>query len=202
MWNHLLRTFIGFALLFTGTAGAADLIEAPEGTSAPTAELIAMPEELAEMADWAISLFDQAGLDLPPLRFVHHNGDLDVCGGRPGLHRRVDGVNVIEICTNDASAATEVLMLHETAHAWADHALTAERRDEFQQLRGWEHWRNHGETAWHDNGTEQAAEIMVWGLIDRPIGMIRIHQASCADLDAGYRTLTGQAPLHGFTDYC
>jgi len=97
---------------------------------------------------------------------------------------------------------TQLMILHEMAHAWADRALTDERKASFQELRGWEHWRAHDEVAWHENGTEQAAEIMVWGLVDRPIPMLRIHQASCEELEAGYRTLTGAAPLHGFRDHC
>jgi hypothetical protein len=94
------------------------------------------------------------------------------------------------------------MILHETAHAWIEHQLTPERKAAFRELRGWEHWRDYDAAAWHNNGTEQAAEIMVWGLIDRPLRMVRINQAGCGDLEAGYVTLTGQGPLHGFGDYC
>jgi hypothetical protein len=64
------------------------------------------------------------------------------------------------------------------------------------------YWRNYAEVPWHENGTEQAAEIMVWGLIDEPLGMARIYQTTCSDLEAGYRALTGTAPLNGLRDLC
>ncbi len=78
-------------------------------------------------------------------------------------------MNVIEICEAELTNATQGMLLHETAHAWIDHTLTDERKAMFQQLRGWIYWRNYDAAPWHDNGTEQAGEIMVWGLIDRPL---------------------------------
>ena len=111
-------------------------------------------------------------------------------------------VSVIEICADELSFPTQGMVLHETAHAWAAHALTDDRKAQFQALRGFEHWRANDEVPWHENGTEQAAEILLWGLIDRPLAMVRINNTTCADLEAGFRTLTGQAPLHGFRDHC
>ena len=209
MWNHLLRTVISTILVVAiGTGQMAppasseiDVEEAAEAT-VPTLELVNMPAAFADMAWWAIDLFDRAGLELPPLRYVHHDGDRTACRGRDGLHHEIDGVSVIELCATDPAFAVRVMVLHETAHAWADHSLTDERKLAFQELRGWEHWRNYQAADWHENGTEQAAEIIVWGLIDRPIGMIRIDQNSCDELSAGYQTLTGTTPLHGYRDHC
>jgi hypothetical protein len=82
---------------------------------------------------------------------------------------------------------------------WDEHELTDEVRQAFLDLRGLETWRG-GE--WHDRGAEHAAEIMVWGLIDRPVRPGHIDNNTCAELQAGYETLTGQAPLHGFCDIC
>ena len=168
----------------------------------PAVEFVGMPPEFTAAAMWAMNLFDQAGFDLPPLRYVFHGDTPEPCAGRHGLQHPVEGVNVIEICTAEMSAPEQVMVLHETAHAWLDHTLTDERKAVFQQLRGWIYWRDYEAAAWHDNGTEQAAEIMVWGLIDRPMAMVRINQNSCVELEAGYRALTGQAPLHGFRDSC
>lgn len=197
---------IGFGLLVSGTAEAPRQVDPIEPLAlvaerAPL-ELLDVPGELAAMAEWAIDLFDQANLELPPMRFVHHGGDRGPCRGRDGMHHRVDGVSVIEVCAAEASFPTQVMILHETAHAWIDHHVTAGRKAEFQTLRGWAHWRNYEAAAWHENGTEQAAEMMVWGLIDRPLKMARINQASCSELDAGYLVLTGEHQVSGFRDHC
>lgn len=48
----------------------------------------------------------------------------------------------------------------------------------------------------HENESEQAAAMILWGLFDRPVGIITINEHSCEGLDAGYRTSTGQPPLH------
>jgi hypothetical protein len=202
MWHHLPRTILAVTAFVTVTVEPAAVTNAEPGAVAapPAIELVDMPAELAAAAMWSTDLFEQAAFDLPPLRYVFHGNNREPCSERRGLHHRVDGVNVIEIC--EMSSATPVLILHETAHAWIDHNLTEGRKADFKQLRGWIHWRNFDKAEWHDNGTEQAAEIMVWGLIDRPLAIIRIDQNSCDELDAGYRVLTGQAPLHGYRDAC
>ena len=204
MWNHLPRTILAIATLLSVTVEPQAATDAGgrNAVTPPAVELVDMPAEFAAAATWAMDLFDQAGFDLPLLRYVYHGDNSEPCAGRPGLHHPVEGRHVIEICTAEMSIPTEVMILHETAHAWIDRTLTDERRATFQQLRGWTYWRNYDAAAWHDNGTEQAAEIMVWGLIDRPLEMVRIDQNSCDELDAGYRALTGKAPLHGFRDEC
>lgn len=215
MWNSIVAVVVAALSLLAGTAhpplddhlgdhfadGTKRLVEGSmvKGSSVT---LVDLPVDFRRSATWAVALFDEAGLDMPALRYVHHGGDPVPCGGRAGVHHVVDGVSVIELCEPKPSTATEVMILHETAHAWAEHSLTDADRDAFQRLRGFSHWRNYEAVAWHENGTEQAAEILVWGLIDRPIRMIRINDAECGQLDAGYRVLTGQSPLHGFQDHC
>jgi len=161
-----------------------------------------MPPEFVVLANWATGLFDEAELELPPLRFIYHGVDEQECGGYPGHHVVEGDVSVIELCRDEINLPVKVLVIHEIAHAWARHSLTDERRDAFQAVRGWDHWHDYEAAAWYENGTEQAAEIMVWGLLDQPIKIMRINDASCDQLDAGYRALTGAAPLHGFTDRC
>lgn len=168
----------------------------PVASKAPPVELVELPGDFAVMVGWATDRFDQAGLQLPPLQFVYQHGDRTPCRDRDGLHHTVDDVNVIEICATEPSYPMQVMILHETAHAWADHSLTPERKTAFQEIRRWEHWRNYEEAAWHENGTEQTAEIMVWGLMDRPIRIVRILQTACDQLHAGYRILTDTNPLN------
>jgi hypothetical protein len=200
MFHHLPRTIAAVIAFLSVT-----VVEVSARTSTdtpPALEFVDLPSDFVAAVTWATDLFDEAGLDLPPLRFVYHGDATEPCAGRPGLHHPIDGVNVIEICTTEVTNPTKGLILHETAHAWIDHNLTDERKAAFKELRGWTYWRDYDAAPWHENGTEQAAEIMVWGLIDRPLGMVRINQNSCDELDAGYRILTGKAPLHGYRDEC
>ncbi len=165
-------------------------------------EFVDMPDELVTSVIWAIDLFEQADLTLPPLRVVCHGDDPSPCGGYRGVHETNEQGSVIGLCTTDAGPVTEALILHELSHAWLEHNLTEARQADFQALRGYEYWRNRDAAAWHENGCEQAAEIMTWGLIDRPAGIVTIHDHGCDALEAGYRALTGAAPLHGLRDYC
>jgi hypothetical protein len=155
----------------------------------------------AALVEWAAGLFDAAGLQLPPLDVVGHD-TTDGCFGRRGAHVRAEGRSTIHLCARETERVDEFLYLHELAHAWDAGALTEERRQQFLSLRGLTEWRNDDPDRWHERGAEQAAEIMVWGLMDRPVWVVRLPDASCADLLAGYVTLVGREPLHGFTDFC
>jgi hypothetical protein len=155
----------------------------------------------AAMLDWAVGMFDAAGLHLPGLDVVGHD-TTEGCYGRRGAHVRVDGRSTIHLCARETERVDEFLYVHELAHAWDAGSLTEERRQEFLTLRGLTEWRNDDPERWHERGAEQAAEIMVWGLMDRPVWVVRLPDATCADLLAGYRTLVGSAPVHGYTDFC
>lgn len=201
MWNNLPNAVIALTSLLTiGLVIQSD--EQPALARFDEVQFVDVPDEFADMANWAVDLFDEAGLQLPPMRFVYHGDDQTPCSGWRGAHRYVDGRSTIDICTSDPGNVTAGLVLHETAHAWAAHELSDDRKAHFQALRGWTYWSNHQDAEWHENGSEQAAEMMVWGLIDRPVGIITINDHSCDDLDAGYRALTGQPPLHGYQEYC
>jgi hypothetical protein len=77
-----------------------------------------VPVAFEEMMTWAIDLFDQADMELPPLRINHHGDDTSACEGRPGVRRDGDGHSVIDLCTDDVGFPTRALVLHELAHAW------------------------------------------------------------------------------------
>lgn len=200
----LTRSSLTIAVLAGGllpSAGAELPATAAPVVSDPVA-LSALPDDIEAMVVWALDLFDEAEMELPPLVINHHGEDTEPCNGRIGLHRTTAARSVVELCTDDVSFPTQAMILHELAHAWVDHNVDEERRLAFQELRGYEYWHDYDEARWHENGTEQAAEIIAWGLFDRPMAMLRIHQNSCDELEAGYRTLTETAPLHGFRDKC
>ena len=92
-------------------------------------------------------------------------------------------------------------LLHEMGHAWIDENVTNSVRERFLEMRGLRAW-NESTVSWDDRGFEHGAEIIAWGLIDRPTGIVRIRDTSCAELLAGYFTLVGRPPLHGYQDVC
>ena len=208
----ILHLFVALsaALVHTGpgyATVAAPAVDRPVAVAAaidevpPRLEIAEMPDELLGTVVWAIGLFERADLTLPPLQFVYHGDDQDRCGGYRGVHELRGDRSVIGLCMTEVSKVNNATVLHEVAHAWLEHELTAERQAEFQALRGYDRWRDHG-AHWGAQGCEQAAEIMVWGLIDRPIGFVTFENTGCDALEAGYRTLTGSAPLHGYRDLC
>jgi hypothetical protein len=183
------RLLVALLLVVVGVGGPAS-----PGLSSPGVD--DLPADVRQVVDWAVGRFEAAGMELPALRVVYHGDDADPCAGYLGVHRQVDDVHRIELCTSLRGRVMEVLVLHEMAHAWIEREVGDDAREQFRQLRGWTHWRDHAAVAWHENGSEQAAEILAWGLLDRPMQVVRIHEASCEDLVVGYRTLTGVEPLN------
>lgn len=157
--------------------------------------------EQIEIVSWALALFADAELALPPIDFVGHDAT-GPCFDRAAAHTHASGRSRIDICTTMGRPVAEFLVLHEIAHAWDRRSLTADTRAAFLELRDLTEWRNDDPARWHHRGAEHAAEIIMWGLMDRPVQVVRVAAASCAQLLAGYRLLTGAEPLHGFTQRC
>lgn len=146
------------------------------------------------------SLFADAGLQLHRLE-VRGSSDPADCSGRGGLHRRHDDWSEIVLCSPPAQDWGRRVVAHEFAHAWIASELTIQRKAHFQAARGWEVWHDYERAEWRENGTEQAAEIIAWGIYDRP-APVRIEALSCAHLRGDYRTLTGTEPPHPHTRLC
>jgi hypothetical protein len=153
------------------------------------------------LIEWAIGRFADAGLELPPLEFVHYP-TREPCRGARGFYTGDRSRATIRICVREASPFADLLLLHEIAHALDGYALTDRRRAAFLQLRHLEEWWDNGSAPWHTYGAEQAAQIIAWGLIDRQIHIATIPDSSCLDLRTGYVLLTGRPPLHRYTDPC
>jgi hypothetical protein len=173
---------------------------ADEAASTPSNTMTELSPAQVEVLEWALDLYAEAGLDLPPIDFVAH-ADHEPCEGFDGYHRVEGGRSTIHLCGPFERHLAEPLYLHELAHAWDVASLGDDRRQAFLELRGLDRWRSEARP-WHELGAEQAAEILVWGLRDRPMRVARIAGTSCAELQAGYDVLTGEEPLHGYTDFC
>ena len=193
----LLRKAIAATLLLT--ALTVPFPDVASGTPAVRTTGLSAAEE--GDVRWALGLFEQAQLRLPPIEVVRHPS-MESCAGRRASHTWEDGRSTIHLCADDKPRVRRYRMLHEIAHSWDRHSLTEERRAAFLELRGLAEWRNDDPERWHERGAEHAAEIMVWGLIDRPVRSVFIPDTTCAELRAGYEVLVGEPPLHGFIDRC
>lgn len=150
----------------------------------------ASPDQL-DTVRWAILRFDEAGLELPEVEIAFHEARSS-CRDNPGAGTRVEGAYLVDVCTRDGDP--EVLLpwtvLHELAHAWG-HTLSDDRREGFLALRRLTAWSDR-ERPWAERGTEHAAEIVTWGVIDRPIALSRLPDNDCDSLETAYVQLTGR----------
>jgi hypothetical protein len=149
----------------------------------------------AALTEWALSRFEQAGLALPPLTIAFHD-DKQPCEGNFGYYRSTTPAR-IDICgfNSDRFLVTpKKTILHELGHAWARHTLTDQARQAFCRLRGLAAW-NDDDIAWEDQGSEQAAEIIAWALLDQDVTLAKISDADPPSLSRAYLQLTGTLPL-------
>ena len=153
------------------------------------------PAQTSQIED-SLELFEQANLDLPGIDFIAYD-DRTQCNAKDGLTLRHDHRSEIRICSKKTGPWEKRIAIHEIAHAWDHHTLGDAEREAFLSIRRAKGWR---EGEWVERGEEQAAEIITWGISDEPIGALWIDEKSCAELLAGYLALTGEQPLHGFTD--
>ncbi len=172
----------------------------PQAATGPHITILdATPAEVA-MVEWALDRFDIAGLELPDLTISFHE-DPGHCGEYLGLYSMA--IQQVSICNRGGlSTDPRNTVLHELAHAWSFAVLSPEDIIRFNEHRHLEHWTG-GDDAWWQQGAEQAAEVLAWGLQDPddPFRSVWIHTETCEDLDAAFRVLTGSDPLH-LAAYC
>ncbi|HEY7400410.1 MAG TPA: hypothetical protein VH989_05890 [Actinomycetota bacterium] len=148
----------------------------------------------AELVAWAVGRYDAAGLDLPTIDLRFHENAAG-CHGNVGW---TDGFRV-DLCIRLAmDAGPQRLVLHELAHTWCNANLGEDEREAFDRLRGVTSW-NGDASEWGVRGTEQAAEIIAWGLGDGTMLPLIGGDVSPAALAAAFEQLTGRAPLHDGT---
>jgi hypothetical protein len=160
-------------------------------TSGPTA-VLGSSASARTMLSWAVERYDRAGLVLPPAEVSFHPAD-DGCGGYLGYTD--DGR--IDLCIRLAmEPGPQRIVLHELAHAWVTANIDEEGGEAFLTLRGLSAWAD-GSDPWKQRGTEQAAEIIAWGLgVGTMLPMIDGDTEPQALADA-FRSLTGVDPLAG-----
>ncbi len=144
----------------------------PSGSVAGIDLYNASAEQLA-LVEWAIARFDTAGLDRPPVSHVTFPPTMPCVPGVSGMTFCGTDTCSIDICTGP-EAFTETTafpldarrtILHELGHAWNATFVDEATRQAFLALRNLNQWNG---DVWQDSGNEQAAEILMWGLIRTP----------------------------------
>jgi hypothetical protein len=150
--------------------------------------------EWTRRVEWGLDRFRDAGLPLPAMVITGHDDDAS-CEGNSGLYLPNDPVEV-HLCTPGPvdSRPARLTTLHELAHAWAESQLSSDERAAFLELRGLDVWYD-GRLPPHERGSEHAAEVVSWGLMDEMIPIIRIYDAEPADLSIAFNLLVERPPL-------
>jgi hypothetical protein len=163
--------------------------------SGPAARTVTVVGEINPLEsttlDWALDRYETAGISLPP--FTIEFAGPDGCNGSTAIAIQSEPMPQVIMCAELTTSKDLVLkrtMLHEIAHIWAAEAIDQATKASFLTLRGLETWGSR-DVPWHERGSEQAAEIMTWALIDRELLMATLADHDPDDLAAGYELLTG-----------
>ena len=142
--------------------------------------------------DWSLRRFREAGLDgMPDLEVYLHRSQE---GCRNGIGYYLAGR--IDLCTKASSEPYQRKhALHEMAHAWTEANIDTAILERFMDIRGIAAW-NDRSFDWKQRGTEQAAEIIAWGLGEgvSPWLPDQPEDRELADL---FELLTGRQPING-----
>jgi hypothetical protein len=186
------RTWIRRTAVALAIAAATMTLGATRAAPAPRPLAFTGADATDEAAvDWALHRFRTGGLrELPPLE-VHLHRSREGCDGGLGLY----SMNRIDLCTKDSSEPyARKYALHEIAHAWAETNVDPGLMRRFMDVRDVEAW-NDQRVPWKERGTEQAAEIIAWGLGEGEIVPTLSEPLESKALAGLYELLTGRAPI-------
>jgi hypothetical protein len=172
--------------------------------SGATIEVYNAGERQLEVVEWGAQRYRSAGLAVPPVasvtfppqRLCDENSGWAIDTG--GEHHIAMCIYEDEMCVDEActslTAHARATLVHELAHIWTRHHADDATRERFLELRGLEGWSDR-ELEWAERGSEQAAEIMMWGLMDDSVDLFRLGRPACEELEAAYQLLTGSPSL-------
>jgi len=151
-----------------------------------------------DLVAWALEAFDNADLERPRVERVTFPPTLACSRGFTGIASHGETASRIELCltvevltgTTEFPLAARRAALHELAHVWIRGFVDEFVQDTFIAMQGLDAWT--GAETWQDNGSEQAAELLMWGLMDTPI-VPRLPGSSCESRAAAFGLLAGTA---------
>lgn len=168
-----------------------------ELASVEAIDVAGVTEDQMRVLLWALDLFEQADMVLPTFRMTSEHED--ACDGYAAVVSSTAQVPHVRVCTPRTGPSLEWVVLHELGHIWAERHVDADHQALFLAVRSLAAWRSDVRA---ESGTEQAADVIVWALMDRPVRPIHLLDMSCIELGVAHRALTGERPLNGFTEVC
>ena len=143
--------------------------------------------------DWSIRRYREAGLNGMPDLEVNLHRSHEECNGGLGLYH----AGRIDLCTATSSEPYQrKFALHEMAHGWIEANVDGAVLDRFMDIRGIAAWNDRSDD-WKQRGTEQAAEIVTWGLGEGEIAPLLPETTDPETLARLYRLLTARDPING-----
>ena len=140
-----------------------------------------------------LRLYSEAGIELPELDIQFHD-DLAPCFGNAGFYRHyVDRPDIIDVCADPSGPTDKTIqqtrtLWHELAHAHLSPRLSDQAKAEFTAFVGADAWQS---DEWHRQGTEYAAEILVWGIVGGNLEMHRgLDDLDCPTLIGGLKLIS------------
>ena len=153
--------------------------------------------EQVELVAWALDRYAAVGLAPPPVTHVTFPPTAACAEGFSGMSYHTDTNGHIDVCTSPTQLtarrdgrvplAPQRTILHELGHLWTLAHVDATSRRAFLDSLGLEAWSG---VDWESSGSEQAAEILMWGIIDTRIEP-RVPNTTCDDRIDAFGILTG-----------
>jgi hypothetical protein len=161
------------------------------------AELTAPEQEVVAVST---SLFRDAGLDFSSEIVPSFHDTTEDCGDNLGLSTIENNASRVRVCWSHENEGIEQrlqlqALVHEMAHAWTDQNLDDAIRQAFVVLTGSDTW-NRRSSDWQERGTERAADLITWALLDPPVLFVEFDGMSCDVWAAAFEVLTDRpAPI-------
>ncbi|MEM7287016.1 MAG: hypothetical protein AAF480_11745 [Actinomycetota bacterium] len=204
--SHRIAVFAALAMSIAIVGG----VIAPHGGAGDESDpalgaLTPLTAPEAEIVGEALALFDGAGLTLGSTPAVSFHDDKADCAGNLGFWVDESGLDRIRVCWTHEDPVVQTTLqtqalVHELAHAWAHRQVDGDDRAAFSAFVGAAGWEAH-DAAWVDRGTEVAAELVTWAVLDPAVSFIDFDAEPCTDWAEAFELLTGAvAPTHVGSD--
>ena len=164
-------------------------------------EPTALTFDEAALVAGGYALFEAAQLKLPADLVISFHRSLYPCDEAFGLFTVEHSAPRVRVCFTHSDPYVEVrireqTLVHELAHVWVYMNFDESIRPAFVQLSDSDSW-NEPSSRWQGRGTERAADLITWAVLDPDVLYVDFDVSSCPRWSQAYELLTAQAaPPH------